>query len=169
MAVCRSETNFVGEVYELRSELNADLHLVRKEAVKKVIASMTLGKDVSSLFPDVLKNVSTEDMEMKKLVYLYLMNYATSQPELVVLAINTFCKVCPFPWPPIHGSVGCGGRESTGPGVGDPHYGVHSGGKGVGLSVYTAGKGTKRQGRVCAHDGSVMCSQGVQLVTRVGG
>lgn len=103
MAVCRSETNFVGEVYELRSELNADLHLVRKEAVKKVIASMTLGKDVSSLFPDVLKNVSTEDMEMKKLVYLYLMNYATSQPELVVLAINTFCKVYPFsvasnPW-----------------------------------------------------------------------
>lgn len=65
---------------------------MRKEAVKKVIASMTLGKDVSSLFPDVLKNVQTDDMEMKKLVYLYLMNYATSQPELVVLAINSFCK-----------------------------------------------------------------------------
>lgn len=54
---------------------------------------MTTGKDVSGLFPDVLKNVQTDDMELKKLVYLYLMNYAKSQPELVILAINTFCKV----------------------------------------------------------------------------
>lgn len=65
---------------------------MRKEAVKKVIASMTTGKDVSNLFPDVLKNVQTDDMELKKLVYLYLMNYAKSQPELVILAINSICK-----------------------------------------------------------------------------
>lgn len=83
----------IGEIYELRNELNSDLALARKEAVKKVIASMTTGKDVSGLFPDVLKNVQTDDMELKKLVYLYLMNYAKSQPELVILAINTFCKV----------------------------------------------------------------------------
>lgn len=35
--------------------------------------SMTLGKDVSSLFPDVLKNIATGDLDQKKLVYLYLM------------------------------------------------------------------------------------------------
>jgi len=35
--------------------------------------SMTLGKDVSSLFPDVLKNIATADLDQKKLVYLYLM------------------------------------------------------------------------------------------------
>ena len=64
----------LGEIYELRGELNSDLQIVRKEAVKKVIASMTIGKDVGSLFPDVLKNVHTEDIELKKLVYLYLMN-----------------------------------------------------------------------------------------------
>ena len=34
---------------------------------------MTLGKDVSALFPDVLKNVATSDLDQKKLVYLYLM------------------------------------------------------------------------------------------------
>jgi vesicle coat complex subunit len=84
---------FAGEVYELRAELNSEIQLVRKEAVKKVIASMTIGKDVGSLFPDVLKNIQTDDIELKKLVYLYLMNYAKSQPELVILAINTFCKV----------------------------------------------------------------------------
>lgn len=55
--------------------------------------SQTVGKDVSGLFPDVLKNMQTEDLEQKKLVYLYLMNYAKTQPELVILAVNTFVKV----------------------------------------------------------------------------
>lgn len=36
--------------------------------------SMTLGKDVSALFPDVLKNIATADLDQKKLVYLYLMS-----------------------------------------------------------------------------------------------
>jgi vesicle coat complex subunit len=35
--------------------------------------AMTLGKDVSALFPDVLKNIATGDLDQKKLVYLYLM------------------------------------------------------------------------------------------------
>lgn len=53
---------------------------------------MTIGKDVSSLFPDVIKNMQTDDIELKKLVYLYLMNYAKSQPEIAILAVNTFVK-----------------------------------------------------------------------------
>ena len=36
--------------------------------------AMTLGKDVSALFPDVLKNIATADLDQKKLVYLYLMS-----------------------------------------------------------------------------------------------
>ena len=47
---------------------------------------------MSGLFPDVLKNMQTDDLEQKKLVYLYLMNYAKTQPELVILAVNTFVK-----------------------------------------------------------------------------
>lgn len=81
-----------GETFELKAELNADTRDRRKEAVKKVIANMTVGKDVSMLFADVVKNMQTEDLELKKLVYLYLMNYAKSQPELVILAVNTFVK-----------------------------------------------------------------------------
>jgi vesicle coat complex subunit len=80
----------------LKAELNADTRDKRKEAVKKVIANMTVGKDVSMLFADVVKNMQTEDLELKKLVYLYLMNYAKSQPELVILAVNTFVKVSSF-------------------------------------------------------------------------
>ena len=49
------------------------LTISSKEAIQKTIMSMTLGKDVSALFPDVLKNLATGDLDQKKLVYLYLM------------------------------------------------------------------------------------------------
>ena len=97
-----------GENYELSVDLNSEYRDKRKDAIKRTIASMTVGKgvflsihwrtvtisyeDVSGLFPDVLKNMQTDDLEQKKLVYLYLMNYAKTQPELVILAVNTFVK-----------------------------------------------------------------------------
>ncbi|CAK5271449.1 unnamed protein product [Mycena citricolor] len=81
-----------GENYELSVDLNSGYADKRKDAIKRVIAAMTVGKDVSGLFPDVLKNMQTTDLEQKKLVYLYLMNYAKTQPELVILAVNTFVK-----------------------------------------------------------------------------
>ncbi|KAH0543317.1 AP-1 complex subunit beta-1 [Glutinoglossum americanum] len=60
----------------------------RKEAIQKTIMSMTLGKDVSALFPDVLKNIATADLDQKKLVR----NYAKSHPDLCILAVNTFVQ-----------------------------------------------------------------------------
>lgn len=57
-------------VMSTRTALTADC---RKEAIQKTIMAMTLGKDVSALFPDVLKNIATTDLDQKKLVYLYLM------------------------------------------------------------------------------------------------
>jgi AP-1 complex subunit beta-1 len=30
---------------------------------------------------------------LKKLVYLYLINYAKTQPDLAIMAVNTFVKV----------------------------------------------------------------------------
>ncbi|KAH6577738.1 hypothetical protein BASA62_000719 [Batrachochytrium salamandrivorans] len=100
-----------GENFELKTDLNSEYREKRKETVKKVIANMTLGKDVSSLFADVVKNMQTEDLELKKLVYLYLINYAKSQPELVILAVNTFVKDSDDPNPLIRAlairTMGC--------------------------------------------------------------
>ena len=53
---------------------------------------MTRGKDVSMLFMDIIKNMETQDMELKKLIYLYIINYAKSHPDLAILAINSFRK-----------------------------------------------------------------------------
>jgi AP-1 complex subunit beta-1 len=62
-----------GEPLEEDIEAATILNHSRKEAIQKTIMSMTLGKDVSALFPDVLKNIATADLDQKKLVYLYLM------------------------------------------------------------------------------------------------
>ncbi|TPX48952.1 hypothetical protein SeLEV6574_g01749 [Synchytrium endobioticum] len=104
-------TNKKGENFELKADLNSEYKERRKETVKKVIANMTVGKDVSSLFADVVKNMQTEDLELKKLVYLYLINYAKTQPELVILAVNTFVKDSDDPNPLIRAlsirTMGC--------------------------------------------------------------
>ncbi len=85
-------TNRRGEVEELRSDLNSTNRDKVKDAVKKVIASMTVGKDVSALFTDVIKSMPTSDIELKKLVYLYIINYARSQPDKAILVVNSFQK-----------------------------------------------------------------------------
>ena len=85
-------TNKKGEIAELRVELRSDKRERRKEAVKKVIASMTVGKDVGSLFPDVVNCIQTDNLELKKLVYLYVLNYAKSQPDLTLMSVNTFVR-----------------------------------------------------------------------------
>jgi len=58
----------------------------------KTAQSISKGRDVSSLFPDVVKNVVCQNIELKKLVYIYLVHYAESQSETALLAINTFQK-----------------------------------------------------------------------------
>jgi len=86
------QTTKRGEIQELKDELHANDKAKQKDAVKKVIANMTVGKDVSALFADVVNCIQTDNIELKKLVYLYVMNYAKAQPELAILAINTFRK-----------------------------------------------------------------------------
>uniref|UniRef100_A0A2K6A8X1 AP complex subunit beta n=1 Tax=Mandrillus leucophaeus TaxID=9568 RepID=A0A2K6A8X1_MANLE len=112
-------TNKKGEIFELKAELNNEKKEKRKEAVKKVIAAMTVGKD-SSLFItlevhtpsyDVVNCMQTDNLELKKLVYLYLMNYAKSQPDMAIMAVNSFVKDCEDPNPLIRAlavrTMGC--------------------------------------------------------------
>eukprot|EP00124_Ichthyophonus_hoferi_P000836 Ihof_evm6s35 gene=Ihof_evmTU6s35 len=100
-----------GEIFELKAELASEKRDKKKDAVKKVIANMTVGKDVSALFPDVVNCMQTADLELKKLVYLYLMNYAKTQPDMAILAVNTFQKDCSDPSPLIRSlavrTMGC--------------------------------------------------------------
>ena len=66
---------------------------------------------MSALFADVVNCMQTDNVELKKLVYLYLMNYAKSQPDLAIMAVNTFVKDCEDPNPLIRAlavrTMGC--------------------------------------------------------------
>jgi len=83
-----------GELHELREELNGNDVTKQKNAIKKVIANMTLGRDVSMVYADVVKLSRTSSLELKKLVYLYIMNNSRLQPDKAILAVNTFVTDC---------------------------------------------------------------------------
>ena len=82
-----------GEVNELRNLLRnftteRDPQR-RRDIIKKVIAYMTLGIDVSRLFTEMMLAIETRDLVIKKMVYLYLCNYAQTHPELAQMCTNT--------------------------------------------------------------------------------
>ncbi len=60
------------------------------EAMKRIIGMIAKGKNASDLFPAVVKNVVSKNVEIKKLVYVYLMRYAEEQQDLALLSISTF-------------------------------------------------------------------------------
>ncbi|PON44747.1 AP-3 complex subunit beta [Parasponia andersonii] len=62
------------------------------EALKRLLALIAQGFDVSNLFPQVVKNVASQSLEVKKLVYLYLLHYAEKRPNEALLSINCFQK-----------------------------------------------------------------------------
>lgn len=50
------------------------------------------GRDVSHMFPAVVKNVVCEDLEVKKLVYIFLEHYAEKEQDAALLSVGTFQK-----------------------------------------------------------------------------
>jgi hypothetical protein len=56
------------------------------------------GRDASDLFPAVVKNVVSKNIEVKKLVYVYLVRYAEEQQDLALLSISTFQRALKVPY-----------------------------------------------------------------------
>lgn len=50
------------------------------------------GNDVSHFYPQVAKNVNCTNVELKKLLYNFLIHYAEFQSDAALLSINTFVK-----------------------------------------------------------------------------
>ncbi|KAK6331649.1 AP-3 complex subunit beta [Orbilia javanica] len=62
------------------------------DGLRRVVSMMSRGVDCSEYFADVVKNVASPTLEIKKLVYIYLLTYAESEPDLALLSINTIQK-----------------------------------------------------------------------------
>jgi AP-3 complex subunit beta len=53
---------------------------------------LAVGSDVTEFFPDVVKNVASTSLEVRKLVYIYLLRNSHTEQELALLSVNTFQK-----------------------------------------------------------------------------
>ena len=80
------------ELSSLHDKLTSNYPRTRKEAVVSVISKMRAGENVQCLFSDMLQSAKTDDLELKKLVYLYLVNYSISEPEQAIMVVNTFIQ-----------------------------------------------------------------------------
>nr|XP_005505999.1 AP-3 complex subunit beta-1 isoform X1 [Columba livia] len=67
------------------------------DAMKRIVGMIGKGKNASELFPAVVKNVASKNIEIKKLVYVYLMRYAEEQQDLALLSISTFQRALKDP------------------------------------------------------------------------
>ncbi len=96
-----------GEVSELHNQLQAllttgkrtpkELAAAKREVFRKIVSYVSLGMDMSSLFPTMIScaNLSADDLILKKMLYLYITHYATQIPDLALLAINQVsCAPC---------------------------------------------------------------------------
>ncbi len=64
---------------------------------------MTLGIDVSRLFTEMVMAIETRDLVVKKMVYLYLCNYAHAKPDLALMCVNTLQRDCSADDPMVRG------------------------------------------------------------------
>ncbi|CAG5115388.1 unnamed protein product [Candidula unifasciata] len=82
---------------DLKSMLDSNKDSLKLEAMKRIIGMVAKGKDASDLFPPVVKNVVSKNLEVKKLVYVYLTRYAEEQQDLALLSISTFQRALKDP------------------------------------------------------------------------
>jgi hypothetical protein len=83
----------------IRNELSASdpsnpnsTHILQK-GMKWLLASISKGRDVSDFYPHVVKLVGANSLEVRKMVYMYLVQYAdhdATTRELSLLSINAF-------------------------------------------------------------------------------
>ncbi|ETW86030.1 hypothetical protein HETIRDRAFT_380250 [Heterobasidion irregulare TC 32-1] len=88
-----------GKIQEFRAELQAaetkdKKFTKRKTVLKKIVANITMGNDMSPLFTDVVQCLGTPLLEIKKMVYLFLIYYGRAKADQIQLVIPSFLQDC---------------------------------------------------------------------------
>ncbi|CDO68347.1 hypothetical protein BN946_scf184799.g74 [Trametes cinnabarina] len=88
-----------GKIQEFRAELEAaeskdKKYTKRKTVLKKIVANITMGNDMSPLFTDVVQCLGTPLLEIKKMVYLFLVCYGRQKADQLHLVIPSFLQDC---------------------------------------------------------------------------
>ncbi|KAI0831230.1 Adaptor protein complex beta subunit [Trametes gibbosa] len=88
-----------GKIQEFRAELEAaetkdKKFTKRKTVLKKIVANITMGNDMSPLFTDVVQSLATPSLEIKKMVYLFLVCYGRQKADQLHLVTQSFLQDC---------------------------------------------------------------------------
>ncbi|TDZ47405.1 AP-3 complex subunit beta-2 [Colletotrichum trifolii] len=62
------------------------------DGLRRVLSMMYRGQKTLPFFSSIVKNVASPNIEIKKLVYIYLIHHAEQEPDLALLSINTIQK-----------------------------------------------------------------------------
>ncbi|KAF8871773.1 armadillo-type protein [Infundibulicybe gibba] len=97
LAITRSATSLYLDTPDdkgknIRKQLDSNSDREKLDAMKRLVALISKGRNVSEYFAQVVKNVASQNIEIRKLVYIYLLRYAEQEPDLALLSINTFQK-----------------------------------------------------------------------------
>ncbi|KAJ1794536.1 AP-3 complex subunit beta [Coemansia sp. RSA 2399] len=74
----------------VRKALNSGVDKEKVVAMKRLLVIIAKGVDASEYFADVVKNVASGSLEVRRLVYIYLLRYAEQEQDLALLSVNTF-------------------------------------------------------------------------------
>ncbi|XP_047587707.1 AP-3 complex subunit beta-1 isoform X2 [Lutra lutra] len=96
-AASRHLTRRVNWNEDLKQMLESNKDSAKLDAMKRIVGMIAKGKNASELFPAVVKNVASKNIEIKKLVYVYLVRYAEEQQDLALLSISTFQRALKDP------------------------------------------------------------------------
>ena len=71
------------------------------DGLRRIVATIGRGRDALPYFASVVKNVASANLEIKKLVHIYILHYAESDPDLALLSINTIQRALSDPGAPV--------------------------------------------------------------------
>jgi len=77
---------------KIKQKLESNDKTQIKEGSKELISLMASGQDVSSLFNSMLRNIHTNDIELKRLIYIYIVKYSNIQKDDIIMGVSAIIK-----------------------------------------------------------------------------
>ncbi|CCH60466.1 hypothetical protein TBLA_0C06740 [Henningerozyma blattae CBS 6284] len=80
---------------QLREFLNSRYSQEVKDGMNKLISALVSDDqqlDIESYFADVIKNINSEDLKVRKLICIFLLRFAERNPNLALLCVNSLQK-----------------------------------------------------------------------------
>ena len=86
-----------GALETLRKMLFAPSDKDKLSALKAILKLEKTGVDTTDLFPEIAMNVGSQEMELRKLVCMYIVNHSEQDPTNALMAVNTMHKALSSP------------------------------------------------------------------------